>query len=112
MQYYLPIEERISNVESKVDEVLLILKHNSSPAKRQMTVPEVATYLGVSKYQIYQLTSKNVIPHEKPCGKIIYFDIDDIDAWLKSGRKLTQSEIASRAAAHVTINKKGNKNRR
>jgi len=43
---------------------------------------EVAEYCSLGKDYLYQLTSKNLIPHYKPRGKLMYFRRDEIDNWL------------------------------
>ena len=49
--------------------------------KIYLTVPEVAKYLSVSTSKIYKLTSKNEIPHYKPCGKNLFKKLE-IDSWV------------------------------
>lgn len=65
-----------------------------------MTIEQVATALGLSKSHIYALTSKKEIPHYKPRGGRIFFDVQEVREWLTKGRIKTQEEIAEQAEAH------------
>lgn len=65
-----------------------------------MTIEQVATALGLSKSHIYALTSKREIPHYKPRGGRIFFDVLEIREWLSQGRIKTNREIAEQAEAH------------
>lgn len=64
--------------------------------KKLLTLAEVAKYLSKSKSTIYSLTSNREIPHSK-VGRRLYFDKDEIDQYVRSGRKLTLAELSSNA---------------
>lgn len=69
------IIKRLDNIEKKLDF-----------SKKMLTVDDVANYTGISKSNIYKLTSAGKIPHYKPTGKRLYFDLEEINEWLKSNR--------------------------
>ncbi|GAB4042073.1 helix-turn-helix domain-containing protein [Spirosoma jeollabukense] len=70
--------------------------------KETLTLEEASTYSGISKSYLYKLTSSNSIPHYKPEGKTIYFDRDELNAWLKRNRVKTTDEIEREASAYVS----------
>jgi len=51
---------------------------------------------GKAKPTIYSLCADNRIPHSKR-GKKLYFDRRELLAWIKSGKRKTQSELALEA---------------
>ena len=52
--------------------------------KTMLTSAEAAEYVGISRSQLYKLTYSNKIPHYKPRGKMVYFDRNELDEWMKS----------------------------
>ncbi len=50
-----------------------------------MSVKEAAYYLSMSISALYKLTASGAIPHYKPNGKKIFFDKEELDAWIKRG---------------------------
>ena len=63
----------------------LLKKKDDKP----FTFKEACAYLGYAPSYLYKLTYRNVIPHYKPTGKMIYFSKNEIDEWIyKSNVKL------------------------
>lgn len=60
--------------------------------KSILSLSEAALIIGLSKSSIYKLTSKRLIPHYSPGGKLIYFKREDLDAWMLQNRRETVSE--------------------
>ncbi|MDA3885781.1 MAG: helix-turn-helix domain-containing protein [Candidatus Delongbacteria bacterium] len=61
---------------------------------RWITLNEAAEYLSLSKSTLYKKTgTKRMIKYYKPNGSRIYFDINDLDEFVKSGVCITQDEI-------------------
>lgn len=52
------------------------------PYKRLYTVPEAATYLGLSVHTLYTMVSKRRIPFVK-VGRLTKFDLTVLDVWIK-----------------------------
>ncbi len=61
--------------------------------KKVLTFEEAAKYMGVSKSCLYKLTSQKLISHYKPNGKMIFFDREELEAYLLSVRVKPQSEL-------------------
>ncbi len=51
---------------------------------------------GLAKSTIYCLCSSREIPHSKR-GKLLYFSRNELNEWLKSGKRKTQAEISIEA---------------
>lgn len=73
-----------------------------------LTIKQAGDLLSLAVPTIYGLVSRQGIPCSKQ-GKRLYFSKEDLLKWIKSGRKLTISEIDSQAGNYL-INKKGAKN--
>jgi len=59
--------------------------------KRFMNVDELAAHLGISRHTIYWWVATRKVPHSK-LGKLVRFDQDEIDGWLKNNsRQVTSS---------------------
>lgn len=75
--------------------------------KEVLTSEECAKYLGVSKSCLYKWTMTRQIPHYKsPTGKIVFFNRQEIEAWMQSNRVLTDAELERQAQK---LSKKGGK---
>ncbi|MFW5762237.1 MAG: helix-turn-helix transcriptional regulator [Cyclobacteriaceae bacterium] len=88
------IDERLKNIENA-------LLSN----KKVLNFAETAIYTGLSKSHLYKLTSTGGIPCYKPQGKFIYFDRDELDAWMLRNRRATNEEIEAKAANYLVNNK-------
>ncbi len=53
---------------------------------KPLTFKEACTYLGYAPSYLYKLTYKNVVPHYKPTGKIIFFSKNELDEWIFKSR--------------------------
>jgi excisionase family DNA binding protein len=61
--------------------------------KKVLTFTEAANYMGISKSCLYKMTMNRTIPHYKPNGKMIYFEREEVEAYLLSVRIKPQTEI-------------------
>ncbi|RKD90417.1 helix-turn-helix domain-containing protein [Mangrovibacterium diazotrophicum] len=89
--------ERLENIES------LLLAHQGT-----LTLTQAAEFTGLSKSTLYKLTASANIPHYK-CGKIIYFDREELEAWMKRNPVKMSEETDAEASKYVTLNNGGNK---
>lgn len=85
----------------KLEEGIERLERGMFGFKRIMTLPELAVYIGMSESYIHKLTSRNVIPHYQPLGKIIYFDRYEIDDWILKNKVPSKQEIERKANAMI-----------
>lgn len=73
--------------------------------KNTLTVEEAAIYTGYTVKGIYTLTSQKRIPHYKCNGKL-YFDKQELDAWMTANKVKTESEINSEAETYTVTHKR------
>jgi excisionase family DNA binding protein len=79
------------------------------PEKTTYAHQEAAAYLGVSSSKLYAMTSQGVIRFYKRGGKANFFKKADLDEWLFSNPQLSNDDIAAKADAFLTKQKKGGK---
>ena len=73
--------------------------------KNILTFSEAAEYTGMSKSYLYKLTSTGKIAHYKPGGKLIYFNREELEAWIFSNRITPMSEIDQQATDYTVAGK-------
>ncbi len=88
-------EERISRIE---DGLLL--------QKRVLTFKEACLYASIKPSYMYKLTSASKIAHYKPNNGAIYFEREELEAWLLKNRVSTNADIEKKALKHTTLNHK------
>jgi excisionase family DNA binding protein len=76
------LEQRVSTLETLL-----------SNSKRVLTLEEASVLTGHSKQALYKKTSTRKIPHYKPGGGKIFFDREELEKWMRSGRVATMDEI-------------------
>ncbi len=75
-------------------------------AKNVLTIDDAAVLTGMSKSHLYKLTCSKQIPFYRPNGKLVYFDRQELEGWLKQNRVTTQAEAEQQAIAYVMTHKK------
>ncbi|MGY5848380.1 helix-turn-helix transcriptional regulator [Salegentibacter sp. HM20] len=84
------LEEKLDRIES------LLLG-----SKQVLTLEEACDYTGISRSYLYKLTSAGIIPHSKPNGKMIFFDINLLNEWLLRNDRKSKCEIENMALDYV-----------
>ena len=59
------------------------IKHLIGLQKIMFNINDFCSYTGMSKHHVYHLTSMGKIKFYRPCGKAIFFDVDDVIDFLK-----------------------------
>lgn len=93
---YICVMEPSNIILKELKEIKDLLRLQNYSLKQTLSFEEATTYLGVSKSTLYKLTSENKITHYKPTGRLIYFQKDDLDAFLQQGRQLSLDDIIYR----------------
>lgn len=89
-------------MEQEILERLQAIEANTLlAAKKVLDLSDVSALTGMSKSTLYRLTSEKKIPHYKPTAKLLYFDRNEIEAWMKQNRVSTRTEAESTAAAYI-----------
>ena len=91
-----------------MDEILLrlekierLLTRQTMLQKEVLNFNEAAEYLELSLSHLYRLTSTKQIPHFCPQGKKLYFNRQELDAWLQRNRQTTTEEIEKMATDYI-----------
>ncbi|SEJ40378.1 transcriptional regulator, AlpA family [Myroides marinus] len=74
--------------------------------KEMINVQELSDYIGMSTSSIYKLVYNNVIPFYKPNGKILYFDREEINTWLRQNKSQSVAQIEQQALDYSLKNRK------
>ena len=62
-------------------------------AERWLSVVEIAEHLGVKKDTVYKWVARKKMPAHK-VGRLIKFQIGDVDQWIKEGHAASTSNDA------------------
>lgn len=72
--------------------------------KAALDITEASQFTGISRPQIYRLTSEKRIPHYKKNNKL-YFKKTELENWMLQNKIETIDEINSKASTYVYNNK-------
>jgi excisionase family DNA binding protein len=61
--------------------------------KRRVGLSEAAQYCGLANRTMYKKTHRREVPHSKVGGRL-FFDLDELEAWIDAGRRKTAAEVA------------------
>lgn len=96
---FIDIQDQISMLDAKISHLTSLLE-SSRPKNEfpnQMNIDQLMAYIGnPSRQTVYQWIFKKMIPHYK-VGKRVYFNREEIEAWLSSRKKMTISERVEKA---------------
>lgn len=70
-------------------------------AKNVLDIDDVVLLTGLSKGYIYKLTCKKEIPYYKPNGKLIYFDRQEVEGWMKQNRVNSVADAEQQASKYL-----------
>ena len=76
-------------------------------AKNILSFEEACAFLNFSKSYLYKLTSTCAIPHFKPSGKMVYFEREELEKWLRQNPVKTKDQMEMEASSYIL--KKKNK---
>ena len=99
------INNQINRQKAVPPEPIFKLKKLGKMEKNILTFSEAAEYTGMSKSYLYKLTSTGKIAHYKPSGKLIYFNREELEAWIFSNRITPMSEIDQQATDYTVAGK-------
>lgn len=64
-------------------------------AKRMLSVKDVALLTGFAESYIRKLVEESRIPHYRPLGKMIFFDRDEVESFLRTNRVPSVAELVN-----------------
>lgn len=74
--------------------------------KEVLTLKEFCVYTGISKNQVYHLTSLRKIPFYRPFGKMIYFKKEEILEFLVANPVLSSNDTNQKSNHFITLKSK------
>jgi len=74
--------------------------------RRIVSFAEGCEHVSISTSHGYKLTSQGLIPHSKR-GKRIYFDLDELDAWMLANKVKTVNDMQTEIDDYLKKNAKG-----
>lgn len=81
------------------------------PSGQPLTIQETAEFLNLSVPTVYNMVYRKEIPYYKPAGtRKLYFLQGDLEAWVKTGRRRTLSEIEKDSIELLQPKQKGDRN--
>ena len=89
---FLILEAKLDALASDVRS--LKSRTNEKPErKRRVGLSEAAKYVGLAERTMYKKCHFRTVPHGKVGGRL-FFDLDQLDAWIDAGRRRTVAEVA------------------
>ena len=74
---------------------------------KPLTFKDACAYLGYAPSYLYKLTYKNIVPHYKPTGKIIFFSKNELDEWIfTNGERRMQNEESKNEDVSASLDTK------
>lgn len=89
------------SIEQRIEELENLVYLN----KNVLSFEEACKFTNLSKSYLDKLTSTQQIPHYKPQGKMIYFEKDALEAWLRQNPVKTQAQISQEATHYILTHK-------
>ena len=89
------METKFKQIEATLEMIKSIIMVN----KKTLTIDETCNYTGYTKSYMYKLTSGKQIPHLKR-GKKVFFDKDEIDAWIRYNKVIDVQTEAKKLIAN------------
>jgi excisionase family DNA binding protein len=80
--------EKVEHIEAMVLKLQTTQHHEAQP----LSINEAADYLNVTVAALYSMTSRRLVPFNKP-GKRLYFIKSDLDQWINSAKLKTHDEL-------------------
>ena len=70
-------------------------------AKNVLDIDDVVSLTRLAKSYVYKLTCRKEIPYYKPNGKLIYFDRQEVQNWMKQNRVNSIAEAEQTASKYL-----------
>lgn len=96
--FLVPILER--SIAIAIEKRLSLSTSVGSSKTEILSAQEAADFIGVSLATLYGLTSARKIPHAKR-GKRLYFDRQELTAWILEGKRKSAQETENEAADYI-----------
>lgn len=91
----------MDEILKRLEKIERLLESQNLVQKDVLNFNETSEYLELSHSHLYKLTSTRQIPHFCPQGKKLYFNRQELDAWLQRNRLTTTEEIEKEATNYI-----------
>jgi excisionase family DNA binding protein len=88
-------------MEDRIIQELQEIQRLLSLNKAMLSINDFCLYTGISKSYAYHLTSMGKIKFYKPCGKMIFFEIEDVINFLKQNPVEASNGINIKASTYL-----------
>jgi len=92
------VRQLVEKVEG-LETLILNLHAQNEDQHKMLNIQEAAAYLNMTVAALYSLVSRRDIPVNKP-GKRLYFDKNELNEWIRSGKRNTAATIEQQATVH------------
>jgi excisionase family DNA binding protein len=99
------LPEVVRQLVEKVEGIEILIKNlqpQNDAQQKMLNIREAAAFLNITVAALYSLVSRKDIPVNKP-GKRLYFDKNELNEWIKSGKKKTSATIAQEAISRTPV---------
>ena len=86
------VDQLLAKVRDVVKEEIKNSSRKSEQENQILTLPEAAKFLKKSHATVYRLTSTSILPFFKK-GNSLYFDRKELEAWIRSGKRISVEQI-------------------
>jgi len=100
------IIQTITQMDSILEKRLTAIEQQMFMNKNILSFEEASIFLNLSKSYLYKLTSGGLIPHYKPQGKMLYFEREQLENWLRQNPVRTQAQVEDEAQLYIHNHKK------
>jgi len=80
--------EKVERIEALLEKI----SPTDNESHKPLSIEEAASYLKITVAALYSMTSRRLVPFNKP-GKRLYFLKEDLDAWISQAKNKTHDEI-------------------
>jgi len=80
--------EKLERIEALLEKI----SPTNNESDKPLSIDEAASYLKITVAALYSMTSRRLVPFNKP-GKRLYFLKSDLDAWINQSKNKTNDQI-------------------
>lgn len=83
-------------IQQELNEIKMMIKKGNHFQKEIFTIKDLMSYTGFSDSTIHKLSSKKLIPHNKPTNGALFFDRLEIVEWIREHKVMSDQEVLAK----------------
>jgi predicted DNA-binding transcriptional regulator AlpA len=83
-------------IQQELNEIKMRIKKGNHFQKEIFTIKDLMSYTGFSDSTIHKLSSKKLIPHNKPTNGALFFDRLEIVEWIREHKVMSDQEVLAK----------------